>query len=130
MPELTGLRAVVRELVPGSAPRVVSTFRRSRPGEKRFFHSGLTPDGRYFWAVDSGHGRDDVQIVSVRSGAVVQTLRLPGAYGAVAFAHDGKTAYVSGEPKGDSQPAGRAPDTFSNRSRHLRMVARSSSGVM
>src|SRR4051812_50159130 len=47
------------------------------------FPSGgaLTPDGRFYWAVDSGHGRDDVQIVDVRTGAGVQVLPLPGAYG-------------------------------------------------
>src|SRR5262245_54397316 len=40
------------------------------------FPSGgaLTPDGRYYWAVDSGHGRDDVTIVSVATGKVTQVL--------------------------------------------------------
>src|SRR5204862_5585984 len=72
------------------------------------FPSGgaLTPDGRFYWAVDSGHGRDDVQIVDVRSGGVVQVLPLPGAYGAVVFAPGGRTAYVSGEPIGTSHPDG------------------------
>src|SRR5437764_12839252 len=72
------------------------------------FPSGgaLTPDGRFYWAVDSGHGRDDVQIVDVRSGAVIQSLPLPGAYGGIAFAPGGRTAYVSGEPIGTSHPSG------------------------
>src|SRR4051812_28239977 len=67
------------------------------------FPSGgaLTPDGRFYWAVDSGLGHDDVKVVDVATGGVVQALPLPGAYGAVAFAPDGRTAYVSGEPKGD-----------------------------
>ena len=72
------------------------------------FSSGgaLTPDGRFYWAVDSGHGRDDVQIVDVRSGGVIQSLPLPGAYGGIAFAPGGRTAYVSGEPIGTSHPSG------------------------
>ena len=67
------------------------------------FPSGgaLTPDGRFYWAVDSGLGHNDVKIVDVATGAVTQSLPLPGAYGAIAFAPDGHAAYVSGEPKGD-----------------------------
>ncbi|MCW3065568.1 MAG: phosphoesterase, partial [Solirubrobacterales bacterium] len=62
--------------------------------------SALTPDGRFLWVADSGHGRDDVQVVSVASGKVVQTLPLPGANEGVAFAPDGRRAYVSGIPLG------------------------------
>src|SRR3954447_8689619 len=60
----------------------------------------LSPDGRFYWAVDSGDGRNDVKVVDVASGAVTQTLPLPGGYGGVAFAPGGHTAYVSGEPNG------------------------------
>jgi DNA-binding beta-propeller fold protein YncE len=66
----------------------------------------LSPDGRFYWAVDSGDGYNDVQIVSVASGAVVQTLPLPGAFGQMVFAPDGSAAYVSGEPQGGRAPAG------------------------
>jgi YVTN family beta-propeller protein len=66
----------------------------------------LTPDGRFLWVVDSGHAADDVKIIKLATGDVVQTLPLPGAYGAVAFTRDGRHAYVSGEPKGSSTPAG------------------------
>ena len=66
----------------------------------------LSPDGRFYWSVSAGHGRDDVQIVEVASGAVTQVLPLPGAYGQMVFAPDGKTVYVSGEPKGNSTPSG------------------------
>lgn len=58
----------------------------------------LTPDGRFAWVVDSGHGRDDVQVVAVATGMVVQTLPLPGAFGGIAFAPDGRRAWVSGTP--------------------------------
>src|SRR4051812_45798205 len=72
------------------------------------FPSGgaLTPDGRFYWAVDSGHGRDDVQIVDLRTGAVVEVLPLPGAYGGIVFSPGGRAAYVSGEPIGTGHPAG------------------------
>src|SRR6266699_4640212 len=43
----------------------------------------LSPDGRFYWAVDSGHGRDDVQVVDVGTGRVRQVLPLPGAYGGI-----------------------------------------------
>jgi YVTN family beta-propeller protein len=66
----------------------------------------LTPDGKFLWVVDSGHAANDVKVVKIATGAVVQTLPLPGAYGAVAFAPDGRHAYVSGESKGSSTPAG------------------------
>ncbi|HVT36027.1 MAG TPA: hypothetical protein VHE37_10595 [Nevskiaceae bacterium] len=66
----------------------------------------LTPDGKFYWSVSAGHGRNDVQIVNVASGAVTQVLPLPGAYGEMVFAPDGRHAYVSGEPKGGSVPSG------------------------
>ena len=66
----------------------------------------LSPDGRFYWAVDSGHGQDDVRVVDVSSGRVLQVMPLPGAYGGIVYAPDGRTVYVSGEPKGDSHPRG------------------------
>ena len=66
----------------------------------------LTPDGRFYWVVDAGHGANDVKVVEIATGKVVQTLPLPGAYVGVAFAPDGRTAFVSGAAKGSSTPAG------------------------
>src|SRR4051794_25390296 len=66
----------------------------------------LSPDGRFYWAVDAGHGHNDVQVVEVASRRVVQTLPLPGAGWGMVFAPDGRTAYVSGTAKGDGEPAG------------------------
>src|SRR5437588_1447316 len=68
--------------------------------------SALTPDGRFLWVADCGHGSDDVRVVDVASGTVVQTLPLPGCYGGIAFAPDGLHAYVSGNPRGDSPTEG------------------------
>jgi len=62
--------------------------------------SAVTPDGKFVWTVSSGHGRNDVTVVNVATGAVSQVLPLPGAYGGVAFSPDGTKAYVSGEPQG------------------------------
>ena len=66
----------------------------------------LSPDGRYYWAVDSGFGHDDVTVVSVATGKVTQVLPLPGAYGGIAFSPDGSHVYVSGEPQGVIRAAG------------------------
>ena len=58
----------------------------------------LTPDGRFYWSVDSGRGATAVRIVDVASGAVKQALPIPGGYVGIAFAPDGRHAYVSGVP--------------------------------
>jgi YVTN family beta-propeller protein len=68
--------------------------------------SALTPDGRFLWVADCGHGSDDVRVVDVETGSVVQTLPLPGCYGGIAIAPDGLHAYVSGEPIGSSPTEG------------------------
>lgn len=60
----------------------------------------VTPDGKQYWAVDSGFGLNDIKIVDIPSGTVLQTLPLPGAYGGMVFSPDGLKAYVSGEPVG------------------------------
>jgi DNA-binding beta-propeller fold protein YncE len=71
----------------------------------------LSPDGRFYWAVDAGRGANAVRIVDVASGDVVQTLPIPGGYVGVAFAPDGKRAYVSGQPgDGDLDPAAKGKD--------------------
>ena len=68
--------------------------------------SALTPGGRFLWVTDCGHGYNDVQVVNVATGKVIQTLPLPGCYGGIAMAPDGRTAYVSGNPKGSSPTEG------------------------
>jgi YVTN family beta-propeller protein len=68
--------------------------------------SALTPDGRFLWVTDCGHGSNDVRILDVASGAVVQTLPLPGCYGGIAITPDGHHAYVGGNPKGGSPTEG------------------------
>jgi YVTN family beta-propeller protein len=55
-----------------------------------------TPNGRYFWTVSTGRGPNDVRIVSVRTGRVLQTLRLPGASGGIAMDPRRPLVYVSG----------------------------------
>jgi YVTN family beta-propeller protein len=65
----------------------------------------LTPDGRFYWAVDAGRGNNFVRVIDVASGSVEQTLPLPGGYVGVAFAPDGRRAYVSGQPAEGRQPA-------------------------
>src|SRR4051794_24634191 len=66
----------------------------------------LTPDGRFYWAVDAGHGHNDVQVVDVAARRVVQTLPLPGAGWGIAISPDGRRAYVPGTSRGTDTPAG------------------------
>jgi DNA-binding beta-propeller fold protein YncE len=56
--------------------------------------AALTPDGRFYWTVSAGAGLNDVRIVSAKTGAVIQTLPLPGASGGIAIG--GGRAFVSG----------------------------------
>jgi DNA-binding beta-propeller fold protein YncE len=64
----------------------------------------LTPNGRWYWTVSAGRGRNDVRIVSVRSGRVVQTLELPGASGGIAMDPSANRVYVSGVAQSAGRP--------------------------
>ena len=67
----------------------------------------LTPDSRFYWSLSAGHGQNDIRIVEVATGKVIQVIPMPGTYGQMTFTADGSTAYVSGEPIGTSvAPAG------------------------
>ena len=68
--------------------------------------SAVLPGGHFIWVVDCGHGEDDAKVIDVASGKVIQTLPLPGCYGGVAFAPDGRHAYVSGTPIGGEPTEG------------------------
>src|SRR4051794_20913015 len=100
------LPAAARETVgPGSS--LQPSGRKLRPAGRMTavgtFPTGgaLTPDGRFYWAVDAGRGLNSVRVVDVRTGAVKQTLPIPGGYVGVAFAPDGRHAYVSGQAADD-----------------------------
>src|SRR4051812_41801907 len=82
-----------RHLVPAGRMTTVGTFPTG---------GALTPDGRFYWAVDSGRGVNAIHIVNVATGAVTQTLPIPGGYVGIAFAPGGRRAYVSGEPGDDA----------------------------
>src|SRR5438309_9479539 len=43
----------------------------------------LTPDGRFYWAVSTGRGFNDIRIVDTRRNRVVQTVPIPGASGGI-----------------------------------------------
>jgi DNA-binding beta-propeller fold protein YncE len=64
----------------------------------------LTPDGRFYWTLSAGRGRNDIRIVRVRGAGpprVVQVLPMPGLSGGIAMGPDGRTAYVSGTPESE-----------------------------
>src|SRR3954452_3813560 len=65
----------------------------------------VTPDGRFYWTISAGRGRNDVRIVDVGSGKVIQTLPLPGASGGVVIDPRGGRAYVSGVADSDKSHA-------------------------
>src|SRR3989440_1869054 len=56
----------------------------------------LSSDGRFYWTVSTGRGFNDIRIVSVRTGRLVQVVPLPGASGGVAMDPTQPVAYVSG----------------------------------
>jgi DNA-binding beta-propeller fold protein YncE len=62
----------------------------------------VTPDGRFYWTVSTGRGRNDIRIVDVRSNEVVQVVRLPGSSGGIAMDPSHPLAYVSGVSDSDS----------------------------
>ena len=55
-----------------------------------------TRDGRFYWTISTGRGRNDIRIVDVAQGKVVQVLPIPGASGGIAMDPASDTAYVSG----------------------------------
>src|SRR5215218_5184183 len=104
----------------------------------------LTVDGRFAWTLSAGRGQNDIRIVRVlpkrcrsgsrrhvrhcrkrarkRVGKVIQRIEMPGVSGGIAMAPDGKTAYVSGTPEGDT--SSNAPNR--RRTRRSGPTARSS----
>jgi DNA-binding beta-propeller fold protein YncE len=56
----------------------------------------LTRDGRFYWALSTGRGKQDIRIVSVATGKVVQTVQLPGMSGGIAMDRKRSLAYISG----------------------------------
>src|SRR3954451_18976723 len=85
----TGLTVAGRQLQPAGRLTPVGAFPTG---------GALTPDGRFYWSVDAGRGSTAVRIVDVATGAVKQALPIPGGYVGIAFARDGRRAYVSGVP--------------------------------
>jgi DNA-binding beta-propeller fold protein YncE len=56
----------------------------------------LTPGGRFYWAVSTGRGQNDIRIVDVSTQTVVQTVVVPGASGGIAMDPTRPVAYLSG----------------------------------
>ncbi|MDP9100816.1 MAG: bifunctional YncE family protein/alkaline phosphatase family protein [Actinomycetota bacterium] len=87
---------------PGPASRLLGNGRVLRPagrltGVGNFPTGGaLTRDGRFYWALSTGRGKQDIRIVSVATGRVVQVLPVPGLSGGIAMDPTRPQAYVSG----------------------------------
>lgn len=56
----------------------------------------LTPDGRFYWAVSTGRGLNDIRIVDVARQRLVQVVPIPGASGGIAMDPQRPVVYVSG----------------------------------
>ena len=56
----------------------------------------LTRDGRFYWAVATGRGFNDIRIVNLHQHTVVQTVPIPGASGGIVMDPTRNRAYVSG----------------------------------
>jgi YVTN family beta-propeller protein len=66
----------------------------------------LTPDGRFYWAVDAGRGANYIRVIDTATGEVKKALPLPGGYVGIAFAPSGEAAYVSGVTSDGTPPPG------------------------
>jgi DNA-binding beta-propeller fold protein YncE len=66
--------------------------------------AAATADGRFLWTVSTGFV-NDLRIVDVASGAVCQTIALPGASGGIALDSSHRLAYVSGLPASAMTPS-------------------------
>jgi DNA-binding beta-propeller fold protein YncE len=62
----------------------------------------VTPDGRFYWTVSTGRGRNDIRIVSVEGKKVVQVVPVPGASGGIVMDPRAPLAYVSGVADSDA----------------------------
>ncbi len=56
----------------------------------------VTRGGRFYWALSTGRGRQDIRIVSLTDGRVVQVVPVPGLSGGIAMDPTRPLAYVSG----------------------------------
>jgi DNA-binding beta-propeller fold protein YncE len=62
----------------------------------------VTPNGRWYWTVSTGRGRNDIRVVDVRSARVIQTIPIPGASGGIAMDPVHPLVYVSGIADSDA----------------------------
>jgi YVTN family beta-propeller protein len=56
----------------------------------------VTRNGRFYWAVSTGRGFNDIRIVNLHTHRVVQTLPIPGASGGIVMDPTRNRVYVSG----------------------------------
>src|SRR3954454_2922880 len=83
----TGLTGNGRQLDPAGALTTLGTFPLA---------GAIAPGGRTYWSVDGGRHTAYVHIVDRRTHVELQKLPIPGGDMGIAFAPDGRRAYVSG----------------------------------
>src|SRR5262245_7525365 len=58
--------------------------------------AALTPDGRFYWTVSTGRGKNDIRVVDVANDTVQQVIPIPGGSGGIAMNPTQPLVYVSG----------------------------------
>ncbi|HVS27940.1 MAG TPA: alkaline phosphatase family protein [Solirubrobacteraceae bacterium] len=100
--------ALAQEQLPGRDSQLTGNGRKLDPGGRMTavgtFPVGgaITPDGSAYWVVDAGRHAAFVHIVDLASGAERQRLPIAGGDNGIAFAPDGRHAYVSGLESDDA----------------------------
>jgi DNA-binding beta-propeller fold protein YncE len=83
----TGLTGNGRQLDPAGRLTPTGTFPLA---------GAISPDGKSYWTVDGGRHTAYVHVVDLKTGSERQRLPIPGGNMGIAFASDGRHAYVSG----------------------------------
>jgi hypothetical protein len=104
-----GVRSVAYELARGKPPREVREVRPAVEGERGFFDSGVTPDGRYYWWSGPREPQKAyrVEVREVASGRLVTRVpfrarkRLDDI--GASLSPDGRFLWVDGEKSGISR---------------------------
>jgi WD40 repeat protein len=101
-----GLRSAAYELARGKPLREVREVRKAVEGERGFFHSGLTPDGRYYWWSGPREPQKAyrVEVREVATGRLVREVPIrpekPVHSIAACLSPDGRFLWAEGDERG------------------------------
>ncbi len=121
----------------GSATRLHSGWQvrpvgRQTPIPDMPLGGAVSPDGRLLALPSCGFNANGLNLVDLKTGAVVATVPLTRAWRGVAWAHDGRSVYVSGgvsNPTGDILKVVLGDDGKWKRSAAIKLTSRTPSGI-